>query len=301
MANALRRTRAGVCVTMAILVGVLGGWVLADAAQAATAEEAAGVLSRELVFVAPGAEAVDTARLAEGFGGPPAATRLAVLAEAPAEGARGFADRVLETTGGTVLVFTPEEIEVSSAVATDRQVESALSTADDRADPDDVAGYALAFDESLNAQLEGGVGGLLDGTGIEAPSTGTIVIGVIVVIVVLMIIGRVLRGFGRLLGGGRRRNQGYGGGYRRSRSGGMGWLLGGFLLGNRRRRGGLGGGLGGGQVGRRTSGGLGGITRQSSSSTRRSSTSRSRTGGSSRSRGGSRGGGARRGGGSRRR
>ncbi len=197
---------------------------------------------------------------------------VAFLAAEPAGGAETLADDLIDERGGVALVVTPEEVGGASAQHADAEVDRALDAALGSLGPDDdpVDGVR-AFTASLRQETGGAdatesLPGPLGGIGL-----GTIIIGIIVLVVVLSLLGRIL-------GGGRRRRRAYGGhgGYRRRR-GGMGR---GFM-------GGLLGGAVGGRMARRRGGTYGGTPTTSTRTRSTGGTTRSRSGSASRSRGSS--------------
>lgn len=132
------------------------------------ADEVADALADDGYYVEPGAEQVDVADLEAAVDDPDTDLSVAVLAEGPSEGAEPITEDLLFDVGGTVIVFTPDEVWVESEVYGASQYEAAL----DRADAEvGVAGnpgdYTLAFAQALEQPAAatgtggGGLGGLL--------------------------------------------------------------------------------------------------------------------------------------------
>jgi len=244
-------------------------------APTALGQDVVEVVLDEGYVVEPGADDVDEGDLratldeARGDG---VDLAVAFLAAEPAGGAEALADDLIDARGGVALVVTPEEVGGASAQHGDAEVDRALDAALASLGPDDdpVDGVR-AFTASLQqetgatdgADVTESLPGPLGGIGI-----GTIIIGIIVLVVVVSLLGRIF-------GGGRRR-RGYGGhgGYGRRR-GGMGR---GFM-------GGLLGGAVGGRMARRRGGAYGGSRTTSTRTGTSGGTSRSRSGSASRSRG----------------
>lgn len=267
------------------LLAVLGAAAVVALAAVPAAAERTVALGDDGVLVESGAEEVDRGALTAAVrsvrsSGVPLS--VALLAEDPPGGAEAEADRLVEQTGGVVLVLTPAEVAAGSADHSDQQVDAGLDAA---ASQLDAGGDIPAGVETFGRELATAGGGGLDTTDLPGPLAGvsvqTLVIGAIVAMVVLSMLRR-------LLGGGRRRRGlGSPGGAGRHGSGRYGSGRYGSSRGRRRGGGGLAGGVLGGLAGGALRGRHRGGSRPGSSSrpTRsRGSASRSRSS-SSRSRG----------------
>lgn len=171
---------------MASRIASFAGFVLLMAVTAPALGQATGPaisgLTDDPVYVEPGAEDVDESQLrsavdtAAGYG---VDLRIAVLAAG--DNAEGLASTIAGGLGpATVLVFTPTSYGVFSDDVSAGRLEAALSDAEDALSGPDVADGATAFAAALDPdQDSGGV------------SAGLVVVGIIGLLVVVGVGGRI--------------------------------------------------------------------------------------------------------------
>jgi hypothetical protein len=198
-----RRVLTGRHTLAAALLAVALTLVTALGALAAEADDVAEAVSTTGGYAEPGSGVDDGAldRVAGDLAAEGHRVGLVALATTPSGGATIFAEVVLEEVGtGSVLVITPDEVGVASAVYNVSGVDRALDLAIDDLREGPVVGLtALAnaltgSDVAVPAGSDGGAGAPADGP--SGPGTGTVLLVLIVV------------GVGLLIWRGRRRSRG---------------------------------------------------------------------------------------------
>lgn len=161
-------------------------------AQTGALAEVADDLVLDGYHLASDAEPVDETALARTVAAAEHDVRVAVLGAGPPGGARSFADDLLQELGsGTIVVFTDEELQVSSSEFENPPVEDALDAADGQLDGSgDIPAYVAAFDAALGdaGPADGGAGG--------AGLGGVLLVGLLVVGLLVVLAG-VVRSRGR--------------------------------------------------------------------------------------------------------
>lgn len=194
-----RPALAATVLTLALLLATVAG------ARAAEAGDVAEAVSTTGGYAEPGSGVDDGAldRVAGDLAAEGHRVGLIALATTPSGGATIFAEVVLEEVGtGTVLVVTPDEVGVASAVYNVSAVDRALDLAIDdlRAEPvlglTTLANALTGSDVAAPAGSGGGVGTADGGAGSSGPGTGTVLLVLVVV------------GLGLLVWRGRRRSRG---------------------------------------------------------------------------------------------
>lgn len=128
-------------------------------AWAAEAAEVADEVSIAGFYIEPGSEEIDAQELEETLAATGNDVRPVILAESPFEGEDAFAEAVLSALGQqtTVIVISPEALEVVSAEATGDQIQQALEDAEQDVDlgtagaGEIASAFARSYDEVVSA------------------------------------------------------------------------------------------------------------------------------------------------------
>lgn len=167
------------------MTAVLVAVAVPASAQTALLAEAADALVLDGYYLEPGAEPVDSDALARVVADSENDVRVVVLGPEPDGGERAFADDVLAELGsGTIVVFSDEELQVSSGRYTNDPVEAALDAADAEVGGSaDIPAYVAAFDGALGSAAAGGGAGTSGGGFGGVLLVGLVLLGLVAALV----------------------------------------------------------------------------------------------------------------------